>query len=128
MWLPADAAPRVTRLLDDANPDAAFRPADPGAGRWCGVESGRESGAELVAVACETWPSAHIAQLSSLAVHPTARRRGLGAAVTAFFVGEALAAGAPSVILGVENANHGGRALYDRLGFSAWPLAGVTAG
>jgi len=122
-WLAEHAAGEVAGLLDQANPGAAFRPGDPGAGRWCGVRAG----GRLVAAACETWPGAGIAQLSSLAVHPSERRRGLGAAVTAFFVDEAFAYGAPSVILGVDHDNRSGRLLYDRLGFSAWPMASIEA-
>jgi len=124
-WLPSDATTfaEIDALLDEAFAHAAIRPGDDRAGRWCGVRNG--DGA-LVACAAETLPAAPIAHLSALAVRPTARRQQLGGAVTRFFLAEAFGAGAPMVMLGVDADNRQASALYDRLGFATWPLAGTT--
>jgi ribosomal protein S18 acetylase RimI-like enzyme len=112
-WLTDDEAVRA--LLAVANPHPALWPGDELGGRWCGVED--EEG--LAACAVETLPAAPRGHLSSLAVHPRARRRGLGAAITAWFTAQAL-----EVMLAVEEDNGGADRLYDRLGFDAWPMAG----
>ncbi len=121
-WLSDDAPTRsaIEHLLDLANPRPAVRPGAAIGGRWCGAyEDGM-----LVACAAETvlaWPRGH---LSSLAVHPEMRRAGLGGAVTAWFVRQSLAGGAPEVLLAVDGGNDGADRLYDRLGFDAWPMSG----
>lgn len=118
-WLDDDRD--VTHLLAAANPVAEIRPRDPRAGRWCGV---RDPRGVLIACGVETVLAAPRAHLSSLAVHPAARGSGLGAAVTSWFTRASLAAGAPEVVLGVEDDNAPGMRLYDRLGFDAWPMLG----
>lgn len=120
-WL--DDAGGVGALLEVTNPHAAVRPGDALAGRWCGTHD--ESG--LVACAVETMLAAPRGHLSSLAVHPRARRRGLGAAVTAWFVRTSLAEGAPEVMLAVDEGNDAAHRLYDRLGFDRWPMTGWYA-
>jgi ribosomal protein S18 acetylase RimI-like enzyme len=66
--------------------------------------------------------------LSSIAVHPEARGRGLGAAVTARLARQLLEDGCDIVTLGMYAENTAGRGLYDRLGmkddhrFSSGPL------
>ena len=59
------------------------------------------------------------AELLTLAVHPRARRRGLGRALVAAFEAEAAARGAAEVLLEVAATNHAARALYARLGYVA---------
>lgn len=122
-WLAPDANREIDALLDIAMPHAAFRPGSSAVGRWCGV---RDTAGALVACAAETLPAAPIAHLSALAVRPDARRAGLGADVTAFFVAQTLAEGAPQVVLAVDDWNIGAKLLYDQLGFATWPLAGAT--
>jgi ribosomal protein S18 acetylase RimI-like enzyme len=124
-WLPANrtTAREINVLLDEAFTHAALRPGDERAGRWCGI---RDADDVLVACAAETLPAAPVAHLSALAVLPRARRQHLGATITRFFVAEAFAAGAPKVVLGVDADNPNARALYDRLGFTTWHLAGAT--
>jgi ribosomal protein S18 acetylase RimI-like enzyme len=112
----------IDALLDASFAHASLRPGDPRAGRWCGIRDG----SALTACAAQTLPAAPIAHLSSLAVLPDTRRGGLGAALTTFFVAEAFAAGAPYVVLAVDADNVRGIALYDRLGFDTWHLAGIT--
>lgn len=123
-WLGSADLGDIAGLLAAANPHPAVWPGDPVQGRWCGV---RDDSGRLVACAAETLPAAPVAHLSSLAVHPDARREGLGAAVTAFFVAESLAGGAPLVMLGVDHDNERAARLYDRIGFSALPMAGLES-
>ncbi len=120
-WLASDDG--VGALLDLANPHAAIGPGDRRGGRWCGV---RDDDGRLVAVAVETLLAAPIAHLSSLGVHPDHRRQGLAQAVTSFFVREGFATGAPEIMLAVDLDNPRAGALYDRLGFDTWPMAGHT--
>jgi [ribosomal protein S18]-alanine N-acetyltransferase len=58
------------------------------------------------------------AELLTLAVHPEARRRGLGSALVAAFASQAAAAGAKECLLEVAVTNAAARGLYRRLGFS----------
>lgn len=120
-WLDDPGAVRA--LLELANPHAAVWPGDALAGRWCGIY--HDGG--LVACAVETVLAAPRGHLSSLAVHPRARRHGLGAAMTAWFVRTSLAAGAPEVMLAVDEGNDPAHRLYDRLGFDRWPMTGWYA-
>ena len=117
-WVSDDDA--VAALLDLANPTAAVRPGDALGGRWCGAYDADG----LVACAVETVLAGPRPHLSSLAVHPRARGRGLGAAVTAWFVRRGFEAGAPEVLLAVDEGNAVADRLYDRLGFDRWPMTG----
>jgi ribosomal-protein-alanine N-acetyltransferase len=58
------------------------------------------------------------AELLTLAVHPEARRRGLGRGLVAGFEAAAAARGAVEVLLEVAVTNAAGRALYDGLGYA----------
>jgi len=115
----------VAPLLAAASPTASAQPGDPGVRRWVGVEQdGR-----LLACAADTSATTGVGHLSSIAVHPAARGRGLGSAVTAALTRQLLARGCDVVTLGMYADNGAGRALYDRLGFvdshrfSSGPLA-----
>jgi ribosomal-protein-alanine N-acetyltransferase len=57
------------------------------------------------------------ADIQTLAVSPTARRRGLGRMLVLALLGEAAARGASQVFLEVRADNPSARALYDSLGF-----------
>lgn len=117
-WRPEDA--RLRDLVGAAFPDAETPPGDPRVARWFGaVVDGR-----LPAAAAELRIDPAVAMLSSLAVDPTARRAGWGAAVTAWFVRRRLAEGAAVVGLGTYLTNAGARRLYDRLGFADVPYVG----
>jgi len=103
----------VAPLLAAASPTAPAQPGDPAVRRWVGVEQdGR-----LLACAADTSATTGVGHLSSIAVHPSARGRGLGSAVTAALTRQLLAQGCDVVTLGMYADNSAGRALYDRLGF-----------
>jgi ribosomal protein S18 acetylase RimI-like enzyme len=82
--------------------------------RWWGVPDG-DGG--LLACAADTSVTTGVGRLSSIAVHPAARGRGLGRAVTAALVRHLFDAGCDVVTLGMYASNASGRAVYDALGF-----------
>ena len=104
----------VGPLLDAASPTASARPGDPAVLRWVGIVEG----GELVACAADTSAVTGVGHLSSIAVHPRARGRGLASAVTARLARLLFADGCDVVSLGMYADNAAGRAVYDRLGFA----------
>jgi ribosomal protein S18 acetylase RimI-like enzyme len=114
----------VGALLPVASPTASAQPGDPGVRRWVGVRGP----AGVLACAADTSAATGVGHLSSIAVHPDARGRGLGAAVTAALVRRLFAEGRDVVTLGMYAGNTAGRALYDALGmkdehrFTSGPL------
>ena len=104
----------VAALLTASSPTASALPGDPGVQRWVGV---RDAGV-LVACAADTSAATGIGHLSSIAVHPSARGRGLGRAVTAALARRLLDEGCDLVTLGMYADNAYGRAMYDALGFA----------
>jgi ribosomal protein S18 acetylase RimI-like enzyme len=115
-WLERSDESEITALLQVAFPDAEAKPGDPRIARWCGVRASAPPG--LVAVAAALWVGPSAGLLSSLAVHSTHRREGLGATVTAWFVRRVLQQGAEVVGLGAYATNTHARALYAHLGFA----------
>ena len=101
-------------LLTASSPTASALPGDPGIRRWVGI---RDAGA-LVACAADTSGATGIGHLSSIAVHPAARGRGLGRAVTAALTRRFFDEGCDMVTLGMYADNTYGRAMYDALGFA----------
>ncbi len=63
------------------------------------------------------WAPLPDAEILTLAVRPDARRRGVGAALTAAAAERAVKAGASGLYLEVAADNHAARALYQRSGF-----------
>lgn len=57
-------------------------------------------------------------QITNIATHPTARRRGLARAVLAAMVAEARARGVAQISLEVRESNEGALALYREFGFT----------
>lgn len=104
----------VSALLAVANPEAAAQPGDPAVRRWVGIRHVHRG--ILLACAADTTQATGVGHVSSLAVHPEFRQRGLGTAVTSALVGDLLGQGCDVVTLGMYAANTPGRALYDRLG------------
>ena len=104
----------VRALLELSSPRASALPGDAAVRRWWGVpdEDGR-----LVACAADTSAATGVGHLSSIAVDPAARGRGLGKAVTAALTRALFADGCDVVTLGMYADNAPGRALYDALGF-----------
>lgn len=107
-----DAA--VQELLAVASPTASALPGDAAVRRWVGL---REAGGSLVACAADTSGATGVGHLSSIAVHPDHRGRGLGRVVTAALTRRLLQEGNDLVTLGMYADNAAGRALYDSLGF-----------
>lgn len=103
----------VADLLAESNPGASAQPGDPNVRRWVGV---RERG-ELVACAADTSVATGVGHLSSIAVLPPARGRGLGRIVTAALTRQLFDDGCDLVTLGMYAENPHGRATYDALGF-----------
>jgi len=101
-------------LLDRYSPRHSARPGNPEVAGWVGV---RRSGRIL---ACAAWfeEVPGIPLLASVAVHPDARREGLGSAVTAAVTRRALAAGARAVTVDLYADSHAPRRIYLRLGFA----------
>ena len=104
----------VTDLLAESNPGASAQPGDPNVLRWVGVH---ERG-ELVACAADTSVATGVGHLSSIAVRPSARGRGLGRIVTAALTRQRFDDGCDLVTLGMYADNTHGRATYDALGFA----------
>jgi len=111
--LPADAAPEIGGLLDEALPDSGARPGDQDVRAWYGI---RDEG-RLVAVAADRSPGDLVAHIAGIAVAPDRQGRGLGAAITVALT-RRLFAEYPTVSLGVMSDNDRAVALYERLGFS----------
>ncbi|HVM26827.1 MAG TPA: GNAT family N-acetyltransferase, partial [Mycobacteriales bacterium] len=105
----------VAALLSAASPRASALPGDAAVRRWWGVPG---DGGELLACIGDTSAATGVGHLSSVAVAGSARRRGLGSAVTAAATRALLARGCDVVTLGLYADNAVGRALYDRLGFA----------
>ena len=104
----------VRALLDVASPRASALPGDTAVRRWSGI---RDEDGRLLACAADTSAATGIGHLSSIAVDPVARGRGLGKAVTAALTRALFAEGCDVVTLGMYADNTAGRALYDALGF-----------
>ena len=113
--VPVDDDAAVTALLAGSSPRASVLPGDGAVRRWVGV---RDDAGRLLACAADTSSATGVGHLSSIAVSPEARGRGLGAAVTAALARRLLAEGADLVTLGLYADNVAGRTLYDRLGFA----------
>jgi len=104
----------VAALLTVSNPTASALPGDPAVRRWVGLRDGQS----LIACAADTSASTGVGHLSSIAVHPAARGRGLGAVITAALTRQLFEDGCDIVTLGMYADNTYGRAMYDELGFA----------
>jgi GNAT superfamily N-acetyltransferase len=114
---------QVDALLQLASPKASAQPGDVRVHRWVGIPAGEPApGARLLACAADTSGATAVGHLSSIAVDPAARGRGLGRAVTAALTRLLFAAGCDLVTLGMYADNAAGRALYDALEFSGGHL------
>lgn len=77
-----------------------------------------EDASEAVVGYALTLTAADEAQLLNIAVHPDARRRGVGIALLRAAMQECAAAGAESMVLEVRESNAAARALYAAHGFA----------
>lgn len=131
--LGADAHGDVVACLAVANPGTSARPGRADDAAWWGV---RRDGRLVGVVGAARRPGAPGGRgswhLHGLGVLPTERGRGLGAALTARAVRDALGAGADWVSLGMYADNATARRLYERLGLvtdarnASWAPHGVT--
>lgn len=128
----------ITELLRLVSPDSSAWPGDGRARRWAAIGAagaacpangadvpGRptgegEAGPGRGVVAClaDTSSRPGVGNLSAIAVHPRARRRGLGPSITAWAMRRLFAEGRDIVTLGVYADNSAGIRMYDRLGFT----------
>ena len=111
---PEEDETAVKELLTASSPTASAQPGDEKVRRWVGI---REGGT-LIACAADTSGATGVGHLSSIAVHPDARGRGLGSAVTAALTRQLFDEGNDLVTLGMYAWNSAGRALYDALGYA----------
>ena len=118
---PADG-PAVAELLDFAFPDSHAHPDRPGAEQWVGVRGAER---ELLAVAALAWSAPTVGLLAGVAVHPSARGRGLAAQVSGHAVREALAVHGRVALL-VNDDNAAAIRLYQGLGLRRRPLAAAA--
>ncbi|MGH8792646.1 MAG: GNAT family N-acetyltransferase [Stackebrandtia sp.] len=116
-WLGSHEHADVAALLDEAYPRALnrFRAGDPDQ-RWFGVrdESGALAACGRATAADNAGPS-----LSSIAVHPKARRQGLASAMTSWAVRRLFEAGHSLVGLGSYAEATSVHRIYRRLGFQS---------
>ena len=105
----------VAALLAASSPTASALPGDAKVARWFGVRGGD---GRLLACVADTTRATGVGHLSSIAVSPHARGRGLGRAVTAALARLIFLEGCDLVTLGMYADNTAGRALYDALGFT----------
>ena len=122
---PADDAPGIRACLAVANPGTTADPAHPDEAAWFGVRDG----SRLLGVFGASWRGGPVLDdtrgetsgrswhLHGLAVRPEARRRGLGAALTAAATQAGLDVGAAWVSLGLYADNVAARRIYSDLGF-----------
>lgn len=110
---PVDDDVAVKALLAASSPTASAQPGDVAVRRWVGVREG----CDLIACAADTTGDSGVGHLSSIAVHPAVRGRGLAKAVTAALTRQLFDGGCDLVTLGMYAHNSAGRALYDALGY-----------
>ncbi|MFE7558292.1 GNAT family N-acetyltransferase [Kitasatospora sp. NPDC057500] len=122
VWLPAGAGEEVGRFVDMSFPDSYAKPGVPGVERWAGV---RDSAGRLAAVGAHAWCAPTVGFLSGVAVHPGARRRGLGRQVGGFLIAEALSTHG-TVALMVDDWNQAAIRLYEGMGLRYRPLGAVA--
>jgi GNAT superfamily N-acetyltransferase len=103
----------ITALLAEWSPRHDVMPGDQGVRRWCGLRG--DNG--LLAVAAHTEHRPGVPHLASIATTGAVRRRGLGAAVTAWLTRQLLAEGTGWVTLGMYSDNDVARRMYLRLGY-----------
>ena len=111
---PVEDEQAVKALLAASSPTASAQPGDSAVRRWFGVHEGDT----LIACAADTSGSTGVGHLSSIAVHPDVRGRGLGKTVTAALTRRLFDDGNDLVTLGMYAVNDVGRRMYDALGYA----------
>ena len=80
-WL--DSRPEVEQLLDEAFPDASFRPSSPRVRGWAGI---RDAEGRLVACAADTTEAPGVGFVAAITTSPELRGNSLGRQVTGWLV------------------------------------------
>lgn len=122
-WLAAGELDEVTDFLKTVFPGSDAMPGVPGVERWAGI---RDENGCLVATAALAWSAPSVGLLAGVAVHSGAQGRGLGRAVCAFVLREALR-GHTATALMVDEWNHSAVRLYESLGMRYRPLRAAYA-
>lgn len=104
----------VKALIDEASPRASALPGDAAVRRWWGIT---DAAGELLACAADTSAATGVGHLSTIAVHPASRGRGLAKAITAAVTRALFEEGCDIVTLGMYADNVVGRGVYDAVGF-----------
>ncbi|GAA0622298.1 GNAT family N-acetyltransferase [Streptomyces crystallinus] len=113
-WLTDEDGPEIAGLLAEAFPHSYAVPGAPGVERWAGT---RDDAGLITAVAALAWPSPEVGLVAGVAVHPSARGRGLARTVVTKVLAQALAVHGTAALM-VEEANHTAIRLYESLGFA----------
>jgi ribosomal protein S18 acetylase RimI-like enzyme len=106
-------AQEIAGLLRLTGPDWTTWPGDGKARRWAVIRKG----GRVLACLADTSAAPGVGALAAIAVHPDARRRGLGSAITAWATRRLFAEGRDVVTLGVYPDNAAAIRMYDELGF-----------
>lgn len=112
-WLTDDG--EVADLLRVAHPAASALPGAPEIRRWAGIH---DAAGRLVACAADITRAPDVGHIASVATHPDARGRGLGAAVSSWLA-RVLIDECGRVSLGHYSPNAVAQRLYVRLGFTS---------
>ena len=121
-WLsPADAG-EVAALLDLSFPGSYARPGRPPDARWAGV---RDARGVLRASAALAWSAPAVGLVAGVAVHPGSRGAGLGCAVSAFVVAEALSRHGTAALM-VDDVNAAAIRTYRACGLAYRSVAAAT--
>ena len=114
-WCQPEEYAEVNALLDVAFPTASARPDSATSWRrWYAI---RDTDGTMVACGNAAIADGAGPSLGSIAVHPDARRRGLGSALTAWVTRQLMAEGHPQVSLGSYTGEDATHRVYRRLGF-----------
>jgi GNAT superfamily N-acetyltransferase len=117
-WLPEDELPEATALLDAAYPGSDAKPGIPDDERWAGI---RDKAGRLTALAALVWSAPAVTLIGGVAVHPDARRLGLGRAVCGFVLAEAVVRHGSAALM-VDEWNQPAVRLYRGLGMRYRPV------
>jgi GNAT superfamily N-acetyltransferase len=117
-WLPASRDPEVAALLEEHAPGSFAQPGAPGVRRWAGLVHG----GRLAAVGADAWSAPGCGLLSSVATVSDLRGRRLAERLCRWVSARFIEEYGRSALM-VYDDNTPAIRLYDRLGYSAMPMA-----
>jgi GNAT superfamily N-acetyltransferase len=119
-WLEqADA--EIDRLLDDAFPEASFRPGSSRIRGWAGI---RDGDGRLIATAADTTEAPGLGFVAAITTRPELRGQGLGTRVTGWIL-DRLVEREGTAALWHYGANVAAARVYDSLGMRSLPMVAV---